>query len=611
MLPKNIGRYKVLNEIGHGGMGKVLDVYDPVLCRRVAMKILLHPKNVFQNKEHFMKEAQNIARLRHPHIITVYDVGEDQDQIYFTMPIIQGESLSSLLSQKKISVQDGIRLLVKIVDAVAYAHSQGIIHRDIKPSNIMIQSNGEPILMDFGLAKEVMTISQHQETVGTPTYMAPEQLKGKVEFQSDVYSLGAILYEILTSQPPFSSDTSVQILAQVLEKEPLSPIKVNPEIDKKIDAICRKAMAKSLKVRYQNATRFFNDLQNYLQNQNCEASIDLSNLWKFILGFIILIAGLCFWLFFLESPKRVLLVFSYEKDILWDIHIRQAILETFENHLLRSDKEIVVRDFYINAKKESEEEKIQSKIHQAIHLIRSWRPHLVITIDDLATGYITPHFFHSSIQFVFCGVNNDIKEYGFPQKNVTGICEDVFVKQTFQKIDTFLPTAKNYVILIEDTPIASEMLQHIHQELETIPLYCLETFCSANWEEWKQCLKQYESQVDFFYIPMYHNLKDEQGNYISSADVLQWILGNIEKPFLGLLDFNIKQGALFGVVATGKKQGEIAGYYGVQILKGKTADAFPIFHLPRGELYINRKTAKRYNITIPTWIEPYAIIIDE
>lgn len=603
MIYQHIGRYKIIKEIGHGGMGKIFEVYDPVLCRRVALKIR---KNTFQDKTLFVKEAQNTARLCHPNIITVYEVGQDGDQVYFTMPIIKGESLSQLLEKHIITIQQGIRILIKIAEAVAYSHSKGVIHRDIKPSNIIIQQDQVPKLMDFGLSKEIYHLNYScANTAGTPAYMAPEQLQGQIDFQSDIYSLGAILYEILTQHPPFSSDTSVQIFTQVLEKEPQSPMQLNPKIDKQIDAICRKAMAKSLKIRYHNAQDFANDLQNYLTGNtiaSCNHFINKRTLhWMLFFIYIAIIITISS--FLIASPKRVMIVFSYNKKLAWNQSIKKTIQKHFSEYFLNMDKEVAIREEYLAT--DTENQNRYHNIKKAIIHIKNWKPNVVITVDDDATEAMISHFANTPIQFVFCGVNKALDKI---PKNVTGIYESMFIRETWDTLKIFLPKAQRCIILLEKTQLVSILDTHIKNQIPDYKSHYI--LKSSNWDEWKSFLKKYEKQSDFIYMPTYHNLKDHQGITVEASTVMPWVIENMSIPPIGLLDFNIVQGALLGVVDTAELQGEKAASYSIDILKNyNQTNNLPVYQIEHGKLYINLTTAKRYNISIPDDILENAITI--
>lgn len=517
----------------------------------------------------------------------------------------------------------------KVARAAHYAHKQGIIHRDIKPANIMLTKDGEPKLMDFGLAKELKgtKISQSGIIVGTPAYMSPEQMEGNVEYRSDVYSLGAVLYEIITGRPPFESETSVKLMMKALEKEPDSPKSINPSISKELEAICLKALAKKPVFRYQNAQDFADDLHRYLVGEPTIArplsafckvqrwmksnKLLLFGTSSLLLSMVLLsYIMISFWM--LDSPRKVFLLFSYEQDLLWNLQIRKNILETFENNLLKVNKDIILKEYYMETKRFSKSSQIQEKAQIAIRQILSWNPDLVITVDDHASSLVIPHFFNTNIQFIFCGLNNEPQAYGFPQSNVTGIREKMLVGQTLDNMPYFLPKASRYVIAVEDSLSGRLALQEIQKDIERHSMYKnVDTMVSESFCEWKQFLKKYEDQVDFVLIPVYLNLKDENLLHIKPPDVMQWIVQNISKPPIGALGFNIEHGALFGVVDTATKQGELAGKYALQILKQNAkAKDLEITSIQRGEFYVNKSTAEKYGIQIPTWIYQFATVFE-
>ena len=260
------GHYILKEKIGSGGMGAVYKIYDPNLDRIAALKVIL-PGNELTNAqiERFTREARAIARIKHPNIVTVYDIGE-VPQYYFTMDFIEGENLSQVLKERRFQPKQTVEICLKLTSALHSAHGHGIVHRDLKPSNIMIDQTNEPHLMDFGLAKldsEEEQITRTGDLLGTPEYMAPEQVDpnyGAINPLSDVYSLGAILYEMLSGQPPFSG-TPIRILWQKLNEEPQKPSHFNDQLPAELDRICFKAMAREQQHRYPDAMAFEKDLK--------------------------------------------------------------------------------------------------------------------------------------------------------------------------------------------------------------------------------------------------------------------------------------------------------------------------------------------------------------
>ncbi len=261
--------YKILQELGRGGMGVVYKAYDTKLKRTVALKVIL--SNACQPKDiaRLLQEASAMAKFEHPNIIRIYEIGE-LPKPYFTMEYIDGCSLSSLIKEKRINSQQSMVIIGKVAEALYVAHKAKIIHRDIKPANIMVTNEGEPKLMDFGLAKirdGEVKLSKTGDIMGTPAYMPPEQINGKATMSSDIYSLGATFYECLTGRPPFQGDTVWQVMSQITTQDPIPPSQLNPDISVYLEAICLKCMNKVPKNRYHNAKELARDLKNFLTNR--------------------------------------------------------------------------------------------------------------------------------------------------------------------------------------------------------------------------------------------------------------------------------------------------------------------------------------------------------
>lgn len=243
-----IGKYEVIREVGKGGMGRVYLAHDLSLGRKVALKLLLEnsDKNAL---ERFKQEIQAMASLSHPNIVKIYEAGIENFRNYFVMDFIEGKTLKTILQEKKLPISKVVEIMVKVADAVEYAHKNNILHRDLKPDNIMLNHEENPIVMDFGLAKELdkeSRVSETGEAIGTPAYMAPEQAKGnkvRIDHVSDVYALGAVLYELLTNSPPFQG-TQHSILLQIVDRDPTKPTKISKRIPRDLENICLKAMEK-------------------------------------------------------------------------------------------------------------------------------------------------------------------------------------------------------------------------------------------------------------------------------------------------------------------------------------------------------------------------------
>lgn len=269
---KSFDRYRIIEELGRGGMGLVYKVYDPQTDRIVALKVLL--SGSFSHEKHvqrFIREIKTTANLRHPNIVTLYETGFFDNHHYFTMEYIEGVSLRSFLKNEDFPQSSILKIIIKVARAIDFAHSQGVIHRDLKPENIMLCPNNEPKVMDFGLAKSLESqdnLSMTNEILGTPAYMSPEQSESShVTAATDVYSLGIILYEALCGRVPFRGKTLASILQQIFNDDPIAPRALNAEISKELEAICFKAIDKKVPRRYHCAQLLATDLENYLAHR--------------------------------------------------------------------------------------------------------------------------------------------------------------------------------------------------------------------------------------------------------------------------------------------------------------------------------------------------------
>ena len=249
--PKRFGEYEIIDTIAQGGMGIVYKARQGKLNRTVALKMILAGQ--FADKEHvdrFYIEAEAAARLRHPNIVAIHEVSECDGQHYYSMDFIEGQSLADIVRENPLSPRDAAQYAQIIAEAMQHAHAEGILHRDLKPSNVLVDRTNEPMITDFGLAKH--TESQSQLTVtgtimGTPSYMPPEQASGKVDqitACSDIYSIGAILYELLTGRPPFSAANPFETVKQVLETDPAPPRTLNPAVPADLETICLNCLQK-------------------------------------------------------------------------------------------------------------------------------------------------------------------------------------------------------------------------------------------------------------------------------------------------------------------------------------------------------------------------------
>lgn len=271
--PMEIGDYVVESLIGRGGMGIVYRARHKELKRTVAIKLLVEGPHAMETmRKRFQREAKAMARLRHPNIVGVHEVGEHDGQPYFVMDYIDGLPLKRfVLKLPSISNTVIADICMRMTEAVQYAHDNGIVHRDLKPDNILINGHGDPIVTDFGLAKDIRgeasLLSMTGDVMGTPAFMAPEQARGqisKIDARTDVYSMGAILYWLLTRQEPFHGKTIMETLTRVAYEEPPTIRKYNPHIESELNAICMKAMEKDKRDRYQSAEEMGEDLKRFI-----------------------------------------------------------------------------------------------------------------------------------------------------------------------------------------------------------------------------------------------------------------------------------------------------------------------------------------------------------
>ncbi len=267
------GDYVLRNEIARGGMGVVYKAEQKSLKREVAVKMIR--SSMLANEvdvERFHIEAEAAASLDHPNIVPIYEIGEWEGQCFFSMKLIKGTTLRDRVSEYRINRKAGVRLMVKVARAVFAAHQCGILHRDLKPENILVDESGEPYVTDFGLAKNIKNesgLTIEGQILGTPNYMAPEQAEeGRtVTTSTDIYGLGAILYELLTNQPPFRSTSLLETMRLVVHKEPEAPRKIDTEIDRDLETISLKCLEKNPGSRYETAAALAEDLERWLRSE--------------------------------------------------------------------------------------------------------------------------------------------------------------------------------------------------------------------------------------------------------------------------------------------------------------------------------------------------------
>ena len=274
-LPEQFGRYAIVKELGSGMMGTVFLARDTQLDRLVALKVPQFGDDPEQKTlARFYREARSMATLRHPNLCPVHDVGEIDGITYLTMAYIEGNPLSESLKQDRLSGDQAATLIRKLALALQEAHQAGIVHRDLKPANIMVDKRGEPVIMDFGLARREhegeARLTSAGSILGTPGYMSPEQIQGDPEKMgppSDVYSLGVILYELLAERIPFEGPIA-KVLMEIMNEEPVPPSQLRDGVNPVLEAVCMKAMAKQTEDRYGSAGELAAALGKYLRAQN-------------------------------------------------------------------------------------------------------------------------------------------------------------------------------------------------------------------------------------------------------------------------------------------------------------------------------------------------------
>jgi TolB-like protein len=270
----DLGDYELLDEVGRGGQGVVFRARQKSLNRTVALKVIsLGPWASKAHLKRFRLEAEAAAKLEHPGIVPIHEVGKRDGSCYFSMKFIEGGQLDEVARRAPMSIRQAAELIAKVARTVHYAHQHGILHRDIKPGNILLDGKGEPHLTDFGLARLVETESTMTRTLdvlGTPSYMAPEQAMGNnlaVSSATDVYGLGAVFYQLLTAQPPFAGGATYETIKLLLDSEPKQPRLLNPKIDRDLSTICLKCLEKDPKRRYSSALALAEDLERWLRHE--------------------------------------------------------------------------------------------------------------------------------------------------------------------------------------------------------------------------------------------------------------------------------------------------------------------------------------------------------
>src|SRR5215472_7695376 len=268
MSLQTVGRYEIIGELGRGAMGVVYKAKDPTIGRTVALKTMrldTHGLDSGELLRRFQNEARAAGLLNHPNIVTIYDAGEQDGMFYIAMEFIEGTTLQGLLAEKHLlASEEAVQVAREIAKGLDYAHSNGIVHRDVKPANIMITAQGAVKIMDFGIAKAGGSMTSTGQVLGTPNYMSPEQVKGRpLDGRSDLFSLGVLLYEMLTGEKPFIGQNVTTIIYKIVNESPIGPRDLDVTVHAGLSNIVIKLLAKSPDDRYQSGAELARDLEDY------------------------------------------------------------------------------------------------------------------------------------------------------------------------------------------------------------------------------------------------------------------------------------------------------------------------------------------------------------
>src|SRR5262245_13475504 len=252
---QRLGKYRIVERIGRGGMGMVYKAHDPMLDRTVALKVISADGDVTDElRARFFREAQACARLNHPNVITVYDMGDEDGSLYIVMEFLEGEELRQLIGQRRnVPLEDKLSMMIEVCDGLDYAHKRGIVHRDIKPGNIYVMRDGHVKLLDFGIARISSAadgLTRTNVVMGTLRYMSPEQARGRVDHRSDIFSVGAVFYELLVYRHAFAGEQPMEILDRLRSEDPTPLAEVDPSIPPELSDIVARSLRKDPGERY-------------------------------------------------------------------------------------------------------------------------------------------------------------------------------------------------------------------------------------------------------------------------------------------------------------------------------------------------------------------------
>ncbi|MEE9502139.1 MAG: serine/threonine-protein kinase [Candidatus Aminicenantaceae bacterium] len=373
MTMEKIGKYKIVGELGRGAMGIVYKAVDPDINREVAIKLIRFDmisddSEKEEAAKRFIKEAQSAGNLEHPNIITIYEVGREDNQTFIVMQYVDGESLKQVISSgKKFSPTEVVDLMMCMCDALDLAHQNKIVHRDIKPGNILLDNQGRPYIADFGVARmEMSPMTQSGTIVGTPSYMSPEQIQGiRVDARADIFSLGVIIYEMLTGKRPFEGDHITTIVYKIMNEEPISIKEMKRDLPEGLEHVIKKALAKDPKKRYQSCKELAADLKN--TGEWSERTISSGLQRSEVLGLqkkekkrrvlvyaaslvILLLAGAVGAYYLVPDLKENLALFNKKREIAVDVALLPArqfedILDVFDEDLVKLKELVDKEDF--------------------------------------------------------------------------------------------------------------------------------------------------------------------------------------------------------------------------------------------------------------------------